>query len=309
MTLEDVRSLIIRETDSARDVDALVELLREETPWTATNRAAWLHREASVPARAELGAWVAELDGEVVGESWALKTWWMDGPASLNVAVLKRHQGNGIGSALYERALAHAKQLTPTRIMTGFFETPRAVAFARARGFEEERAERISLADPRTLDAEPAAEVRPCSQIEPEVLWRINEAVTPDVPGQGNSAHMPFEEWREFVIERPLYQPEGSFVAYADGEPAAISMLAGDLETGRAVTIFTGTLREFRGRGLGFAAKAASLRWAGANGISHISTVNDETNAPMLAINARLGYKPAGRRVEYAQVSMVPECA
>ena len=292
-------SMQIRETDSKRDVDALVELLREESPWTAINRAAWLHREASVPACAKLGAWVAELDGEVVGESWAFKTWWMEGPVSMNVAVLKRHQGRGIGAALYERALAHAESLAPTRLMSGFFETPASVAFAQARGFAEHRAERIAVVDPRTVRDEPAAEVRPCSQIDPKVLWQIDETVTPDVPGQDNPSHMPFDEWREFVLERPLYQPEGSFVAYADGEPAAISMLAADLESGRAVTIFTGTLREFRGRGLGLAAKTASLRWAGANGISYISTINDETNAPMLAINDRLGYKPAGRRVEY----------
>lgn len=294
-------SMTIRETDSARDVDVLVELLREESPWTTINRAAWLHREASVPARALLGAWVAELDGEVVGESWAFKTWWMDGPVSMNVAVLKRHQGKGIGAALYERAIAHAETLAPTRLLSGFFETPEAVAFARARGFEEARAERISACDPRTVDAESAADVRPCSQVDPEVLWQMDETITPDVPGQDNPSHMPFDEWREFVLERPLYQPEGSFVAYADGEPAAISMLAADLESGRAVTIFTGTLREFRGRGLGFAAKAASLHWAGANGVRYISTINDETNAPMLAINDRLGYKPAGRRVEYVR--------
>jgi GNAT superfamily N-acetyltransferase len=291
----------IRETDSGRDVDALVELLREESPWTATNRAAWLHREASVPARAQLGAWVAELEGEVVGESWAFKTWWMEGPVSMNVAVSKRHQGRGIGSALYERARAHAESLAPTRILSGFFETPQAVAFARARGFEEERAERISIVDPRTLRDEPSAEVRPCSQVDPKVMWQIDETVTPDVPGQDNPSHMPFNEWREFVIERPLYQADGSFVAYADGEPAALSMLAADLETGRGVTIFTGTLRECRGRGLGLAAKTASLRWAARNGVTYISTINDETNAPMLAINKRLGYKPAGRRVEYVR--------
>lgn len=109
--------MTIRETHSAQDVDVLVELEREDSPWTAINGAAWLHREASVPARAQLGAWVAELDGEVVGQSWAFKTWWMEGPASLNVSVLQREQGKGIGSALYEHALAYAEQLAPTRIM------------------------------------------------------------------------------------------------------------------------------------------------------------------------------------------------
>ena len=47
--------------------------------------------------------------------------------------------------------------------------------------------------------------------------------------------------------------------------------------------------------------KLASIEWAAAHGVVMMSTSNDETNAPMLAINRRLGYKPAGRRVEYVK--------
>jgi RimJ/RimL family protein N-acetyltransferase len=63
--------------------------------------------------------------------------------------------------------------------------------------------------------------------------------------------------------------------------------------------MFTATGREYRGRGLALAVKLASTRWAAENGITQLVTTNDETNAPMLAINRRLGYRPAGRRVEY----------
>jgi RimJ/RimL family protein N-acetyltransferase len=75
-------------------------------------------------------------------------------------------------------------------------------------------------------------------------------------------------------------------------------MLLADSE-GRATNMFTGTLREFRGRGLGLAVKLASIAWATENGITSLVTTNDERNAPMLAINRRLGYVPAGRQVEY----------
>jgi RimJ/RimL family protein N-acetyltransferase len=68
--------------------------------------------------------------------------------------------------------------------------------------------------------------------------------------------------------------------------------------------MFTGTLREYRGRGLALAVKLATTRWAAEHGITQISTDNDETNAPMLAINRRLGYKPVGRRVEYLRESV-----
>jgi len=63
--------------------------------------------------------------------------------------------------------------------------------------------------------------------------------------------------------------------------------------------MFTATGREYRGRGLALAVKLASTRWAAEHGITQLVTTNDETNASMLAVNRRLGYEPAGRRVEY----------
>jgi RimJ/RimL family protein N-acetyltransferase len=88
-------------------------------------------------------------------------------------------------------------------------------------------------------------------------------------------------------------------VALVDGAPAAVSLLTADPESGRGVSMFTGTMRAHRGRGLGLAVKLASIDWAARNGIVQLATRNDETNAPMLAINRRLGYRPAARRVEY----------
>jgi RimJ/RimL family protein N-acetyltransferase len=65
------------------------------------------------------------------------------------------------------------------------------------------------------------------------------------------------------------------------------------------MNMYTATRRDYRGRGLALAVKLATTHWAAAHGITQIATTNDETNAPMLAINARLGYRPGGRRVEY----------
>jgi RimJ/RimL family protein N-acetyltransferase len=65
--------------------------------------------------------------------------------------------------------------------------------------------------------------------------------------------------------------------------------------------MFTGTLRAYRGRGLALAVKLASIAWAREHGVTSMQTNNDETNAPMLAINRRLGYRPAGRRVEWVR--------
>ena len=295
-------SMTIRPTEAERDAAALVELARETEPFVPMTVESWLHREASVPERAELVAFVAELDGDVVGESYALREWWHSGDVvHVFVGVREHARGHGIGSALYDAARKHAEQLAPARYSARFVENPAGVAFATARGFAEARAERYSLVDPRTVREHPAVELRPASQVDARVLHHIDEKSMVSMPSLEPYEPTPFEQWKSFILERPLYQAEGSFVAYADGEPAAISLLTADLETGRGMNMYTGTLPEYRGRGLARAAKLGVLQWAAAHGITAVYTTNDETNAPMLAINDRLGFTAAGRRVEFTQ--------
>src|SRR4051812_14130311 len=64
----------------------------------------------------------------------------------------------------------------------------------------------------------------------------------------------------------------------ADRSPSRIRIAPG----GRAVNDMTGTLRDYRGRGLAQLAKRATLVNAAKRGVELVSTDNDETNAPML---------------------------
>lgn len=294
-------SMTIRETEPERDAVALTELTREAQPYATVTPDSWLHRAQSVPASARLRALVAELDGEVVGESWALRAWFEQDLALIHVAVRKSARGRGIGSALYEEAFAHARTLNAPTIAISFAENDAGVAFARARGFELARAEQVAVLDPRTVAERPAAEVRSFVDANLHDAYRIDDTATRDMPSLTPNEPMSWEEWEQHVLKHPLFTLEGSFVAYADGEAAAVSMLTADPESGRSTNFFTGTLPEFRGRGLGLAAKLASIQWAAEHGITRMSTMNDETNAPMLAINRRLGYEPAGRRVEFSR--------
>ena len=110
---------------------------------------------------------------------------------------------------------------------------------------------------------------------------------------------LPYDDWARMVLDYPLFAAEGSFVAYVADEPAAVSLLVADLDSGRSMNWFTGTRRAHRGRGLGVAVKTASILWAKQRGIREMVTDNDETNAAMLAINRRLGFRPSRRRVEW----------
>jgi RimJ/RimL family protein N-acetyltransferase len=63
----------------------------------------------------------------------------------------------------------------------------------------------------------------------------------------------------------------------------------------------TGTLRDHRGRGLALLVKRASLANAAGRGVELVSTENDETNAPMLRVNEKLGYQPDGSTLSWSR--------
>jgi RimJ/RimL family protein N-acetyltransferase len=164
------------------------------------------------------------------------------------------------------------------------------------------RAETLALLDPRNVSEtpDPTVDVRPARELDPRELHRIDEEATRDMPAFEVVEEIPYEDWCNFVWDSPLFTRDGSFGAVVDGRVASVSFLFADVELGRGMNMFTGTSREHRGRGLARAVKLATTNWAAANGVTQIVTMNDETNAPMLALNRRLGYVACGRRVEYA---------
>lgn len=265
------------------------------------NVASYVHRRRTLPERARLRQWVAEVEGRVVAYVGCWLTLFAEHPGSgeLQLAVHGDQRRRGVGSALYDVGLEYLMTLDVDRILTTFHETDGGAAFAEARGFVQVRAETDSELDPRTVDARAAGDVRPVSSIDPRLAYAIDIEATHDMPATEPFAGMSYEEWEEHVLQHPLFTAEGSFVVFDSGDAAAVSLLTVDHDTGRASSLFTGTRAAYRGRGHARAAKLASIEWAAAKGVTKLVTTNDATNAPMLAVNRRLGYVPVGRRVEY----------
>ena len=61
----------------------------------------------------------------------------------------------------------------------------------------------------------------------------------------------------------------------------------------------TGVARAWRGRGLARALKAGTIAWALDNGLEALEGSNDIDNAPMRAVNRRLGYEPEPDEIQF----------
>ncbi|HEX7311236.1 MAG TPA: GNAT family N-acetyltransferase [Gaiellaceae bacterium] len=296
---------MIRPLNPGTDAAGVVELIHEVFPAGTTTPESWLQQHASIPERARHADWVAIVDGTVAARAEAGLKWFSDtGSAFVGVSVHPAFRRRGIGGDLWATVRQHLETLAPRRAFTMFMETPEGVAFARARGFAEVRAETLSCVDPRRVDEgldAGSTRLVPFRDVSAEEVYDVDMLTTPDVPMSEAVTDLPFDEWLDTIWRRPTITLDGSFAAIEDDRVVSITMLAANIERRRAFVEYTATLREYRRRGLAEKVKRASLRWAAESGIAAVWTTNDETNAAMLAINERLGYLPRMRRVEYVR--------
>ena len=91
---------------------------------------------------------------------------------------------------------------------------------------------------------------------------------------------------------RARFQPEGQILA-ADGDAVVgLSAVTYDASANTANQLMTAVARPYRGRGIAEALKLRAIEYALACGAANIRTRNDSANAPMLAVNHKLGFRP-----------------
>ena len=123
-----------------------------------------------------------------------------------------------------------------------------------------------------------------------------------DIPLAEPAHNPPFEGIREMYFPD---QPDGpdepngdrsfqngySILAVRDGKVVGSTLTILN-DAGVAYTVHTGVLRTERGKGIGTALKLRAIRALREKGVQVYGTTNDEANAAMRGINARLGYEP-----------------
>ncbi|MFJ2808980.1 GNAT family N-acetyltransferase [Kitasatospora sp. NPDC087271] len=297
-------SLTIRDfrPDDAEAVAAAHRAGREHLVMTS-EALLWLNGRQS-PGE-HFRTFVAELDGRVVGAvrcAVVLGTT-TTGVGYANGSVLPQFRRRGAATALLAAAERHLSGHGVSELHTWLDDEPASLAFAAARGYELGRAAQfggrdLALPLPQAPVRPAGVELRPAGDwaADPRPLFLVEADAIQDEPGEVPMDALDYEDWLRGDWARPDLDRALTVVAVVDGEPAAFSMAQTD-GVDRYWSAFTACRREFRGRGLSKLAKLESLRLAAAAGYRRAYTSNDETNAPMLAINAWLGYERcAGER-------------
>ncbi len=283
----------------ASTIDDVVEFDRirqAAEPWHAAS--VELQRLWFAMAKPDAIRLTAEVDGRVVGfGSGGLEHYSVTpGAASFVVTVDPPFRRRGIGTELATRVEAHLAGEGARVVQALLIDEPDSVSFAGRRGYKLGATMRYVVVDPRELPPVPATPdavtVLPAAEVGPEAFHAVVDVAARDEPGDLPFAGIPLDEFLE--REWPGIDQRVSMIALVDGEPAATTLLAMNVGSGRAMSAGSDCLREYRGRGLVKLIKSVSLRAAADLGITAAYTSNDETNAPIRAINAWLGYRPVG---------------
>lgn len=128
-----------------------------------------------------------------------------------------------------------------------------------------------------------------------EKLHALWVSVAADQPDYDPTSAPPLEPFCAWLMS-PARCREGLLIASSGDTFIGLTML--QARRGQPTWLaqnFTGVVREWRGRGVGRALKAAGLTYARQIGAEAVVTQNNPANAPILALNLACGYKPVAK--------------
>ena len=295
--------IMVRE-GTREDFRSVTELLNLVWPHRVGSERGLRHAADAAPPNAHRRYWAAEEDGRIVGWATAAIEYQSgERPGFLQVSVAPEARRAGWGTALLERCEAHLAGLGVATVLSVTTPEEASQRFGTRHGFRHTNTNRISGVDPRTIEprsAPPGVDLRSLASLDPHQVYELDAEAMRDVPGEVAMDDVSFEQWLEDYWRHPDTDLDASVAAVIDGRPVAFSHLR-IAPGGRAVTDMTGTLRDYRGRGLALLAKRATLVNAAERGVELVSTENDETNEPMLRVNEKLGYRPIGSTLTWSR--------
>ena len=129
-------------------------------------------------------------------------------------------------------------------------------------------------------------------------VYELDLAATTDIPTTVPIRMSGFETWYRNYFENPGIRKDRFWIARAGDEVVGMSLIEYPPERGVPATEFTGVSPKHRGRGIARALKYETVAQAIELGATRLRTDNDSANAPILHINAEMGYQPLRPYIE-----------
>lgn len=305
--------------DADYDHDAIVRIGRAIRPDDYVSVAMLEDWERTQRAAGRLnGRWLATVDDAIVGSAYFGQSPWFDaGLQFVHVMVHPEHQHGGVGRDLLERVVASTRDHDAERLLGHAEEADhRTLQFLDRAGFAEIDREWRSTLDLRRFDPslwqrviadlaaagitiQSVADLRSSRPGWKDDLYSLYLEIDGDVPTPLEILDFPPGDFEALSLGRQMLA-DGYLVAMdgdalvgltepqvVDDDPTALSQER------------TGVRGAYRGQGIATALKAASATWAKERGFTSIRTYNAQSNAPMLAVNDRLGFVRDLAQIEY----------
>ena len=255
---------------------------------------------------------LAEIDGHAVGAATVGRIYVY--PPEFDafwatIVVLEPNRRRGVGTRLLDGLSDHARAAGKMSLMLATSDArPEGGAFLTRHGFsivDRDKIVRLDLAGVSSPAVRPPAGIALTSLAEqPDLVAGVHAVAVEafaDIPTTDEPiAAGDLAEFRARDVDRPKIPHDAFFVA-VDEASGAVAGYASLILLPGSTTIawhdMTAVARAWRGRGIAGALKRATIAWAIDHGLTTLETGNDERNAPMRAVNARLGYRPVQDQV------------
>ncbi|MFE2296227.1 GNAT family N-acetyltransferase [Streptomyces sp. NPDC059452] len=292
------------------DAEAWTRVRRVSVPYLVATPEQVLHDLTHSHPDRHYRLLVAEEDGEIIATAQAgiAHDSAEPGQGYFTPHTLPGRTNRGAGSLLLSTAEEHLMAAGATTLYAWVLDNPESLEFARNRGYRPSRSAHFQHLDlaggalPPRQEVPAGVELRTGADFtdDPRPLFDADVEATADEPGDIDVELDDYEDWLTNIWQHPAFDEELTSVVLVDGRVAAFSAANTDgLRT--YLSAMTGTLREFRGRGLAKLAKNDSLHRARAAGYTDAYTSNDADNGPMLAINEWFGYTICATEVRHVR--------
>jgi GNAT superfamily N-acetyltransferase len=121
-----------------------------------------------------------------------------------------------------------------------------------------------------------------------EKFFNLDRLLVDLIPADFPMEKMSLEKFKSIIAQSHLDQ-RLSYFAISQNQLIGMSTTA--FVEGKAHVMLTGVLEEFQKRGVAFKLKELAILACKERGITHLSTMNDSVNIPMLNLNSKFGFK------------------